>query len=498
MQLSRSSGVLLHPTSLPGAYGVGELGKAARDFVDLLAQAGQTWWQMLPLNPTDDGGSPYSSPSAFAMNPVLISLDELVAADLLDLDEVTTISDLADGFPDDEFEVRAIIPAQLDLLRTAASRFTSQHPWASAFATYCESQESWLEDYSLFAALKEDNGGKGWMDWPVELKRRDKDALEAAQIRLKESIEHQKILQFLVAKQWADLRAYAAPKGVRFIGDIPIFVAFDSADVWANREAFDVDTEGRASHVAGVPPDYFSVTGQKWGNPLYAWDTLQANGFSWWMERIKRTMEAFDLVRIDHFRGFESFWAVPAEAPTAEVGEWRTAPGHAFFAAVKEALGDVPFIAEDLGIITDAVVDLRDAHHLPGMKILQFAFSGDPDHPFLPHTYPTNCVAYTGTHDNDTSRGWYEHESEEVRHRVRSYLSHADEKIVSAMMESVTASKAALVVFPLQDILDLPTDARMNTPGTSEGNWRWRVKDAQMRTANAWQELARITKTYER
>jgi 4-alpha-glucanotransferase len=216
------------------------------------------------------------------------------------------------------------------------------------------------------------------------------------------------------------------------------------------------------------------------------------------MERIKRTMEAFDLVRIDHFRGFESFWAVPAEAPTAEVGEWRTAPGHAFFVAVKEALGDVPFIAEDLGIITDAVVELRDAHHLPGMKILQFAFSGDPDHPFLPHTYPTNCVAYTGTHDNDTSRGWYEQESEEVRHRVRSYLSHADEKIVSAMMESVTASKAALVVFPLQDILNLPTDARMNTPGTSEGNWRWRVKDAQMRNPSAWQELARITKTYER
>jgi len=498
MQIKRSSGVLLHPTSLPGKYGVGELGDKARDFIDQLADSGQSWWQMLPLNPTDSGGSPYSSPSAFAMNPALISLDELVEHDLLKAEEAAEIEDLADGFADDEFEVESILPARLELLQVAAQRFNPEHVWFSEFEAYQRQEAAWLRDYALFMALKNEQGGRGWVEWPGELKAREKKALDAAQDRLKSEILAQEVLQFLVARQWANLRTYAADRGVKFIGDIPIFVAFDSADVWANRQAFDVEADGSATHVAGVPPDYFSKTGQKWGNPLYDWEALKKTDYAWWIARIQRSMDAFDLVRIDHFRGFESFWAVPFHAPTAETGEWRQCPGDDFFAVVKRVLGEVPFIAEDLGVITDRVEALRDKNQLPGMKVLQFAFDGNPNHSFLPHTYPTHCVAYTGTHDNDTSRGWYESESEEVRHRVRSYFSHPDDGIVYAMIDRLMASKAELVVFPLQDVLNLPTEARMNTPGTNHSNWRWRVRDAQLSDSKPWQKLTEMTKNYER
>lgn len=501
MEIVRSSGVLLHPTSLPGPYGIGDLGKNARLFIDQLADSGQSWWQILPLNPPDDSGSPYASSSAFASNPLLIAIDPLIERGWLTHDDVAELKEFAMSEPHDRINFAKLAPRKLKVLRQAFTR----HDAHAEIEQYRQANASWLEDFASFSALKV-NDPRSWREWtrdvvsckPNAVTKAIKHADPATRALMVQEREFAVFAQWLFDAQWRELKTYANERDLRIIGDIPIFVAMDSADVWANRDWFEVKKNGEASHVAGVPPDYFSETGQKWGNPLYNWSNLDADGFKWWIERIRRVLQQCDLVRIDHFRGFESYWAVPEEAPNAIIGEWREGPGDAFFEAVRNALGEVPFIAEDLGVITDEVVALRERQNLPGMKVLQFAFDGNPDHPFLPHTYPEHCVAYTGTHDNDTSLGWYNSISDAERHQVRTYLSHGDEGIVWAMIESVSASRAELVVFPLQDILELDTSARMNTPGSSVGNWGWRATMEQIRDDTAFEKLQQVTQRASR
>lgn len=479
----------MHPTSLPGGHGVGDVGGAARTFVDRLATAQQRWWQVLPLNPVDYLGSPYSSPSSMASNPTLIDLDELVEQGLLEP------ADLAD-MPGQtlRFDIAPVTEAKRAALRTAFERFDAD----DAFDEFCAAEAYWLDDYALFAALSAAHDGAHWRDWPEELVRREPAALHAAQERYETSIRFHRFGQWVFDRQWKSLRRYAAERDVQIIGDVPIFVAMDSVDVWANRAFFQVDDDGEIARVAGVPPDYFSPTGQKWGNPLFDWAALAEDGYSWWKQRIARVVELTDLVRIDHFRGFESYWAVPADAPTAETGEWRQGPGDAFFEAVRDEFGDVPFIAEDLGMITDAVFELRDRQNLPGMKVMQFAFDGDPHHPFLPHNYPEFCVAYTGTHDNDTTLGWWRSTGESFRHNARTYLSHGDEGIVWAMIEALHASDARLVVIPVQDLYELGNDARMNLPGSSRDNWTWRLAPELLDDEEPWVRLGRIVDLHGR
>ena len=493
MQLPRSSGVLLHPTSLPGGHGVGDLGSAARQFVDRLAQAQQSWWQLLPLNPPDYLGSPYSSASSMACNPVLIDLRELADRGWLDEDDLSSLPSSPDP---SRFETRTVTTAKLAALRKAFERSNAGSD--PEFAEFCAREAAWLDDYALFDALKGALGGADWRSWPGQYVRRDKDALAEARREHEFAVAFSKFCQWVFDRQWHALRQYAASRGIKIIGDVPIFVAMDSVDVWANRDIFEVDDAGRSTVVAGVPPDYFSPTGQKWGNPLFRWDVLADREYAWWKQRIARISELVDIVRIDHFRGFESYWAVPAEAPTAETGEWRKGPADDFFEAIRAEFGDVPVIAEDLGMITDAVHELRDRQGLPGMKIMQFAFDGEPDHPFLPHTYPENCVAYTGTHDNDTTLGWWKSTSDHVRHNARTYLSSSNEEIVWSMISALHDSDANLVVVPVQDLYELGTEARMNFPGTSEGNWTWRMTPEQLDDERPWKRLGQLTDLYGR
>lgn len=488
MQLPRSSGVLLHPTSLPGGHGVGDLGASSRKFVDLLALGGQQWWQVLPLNPADYLGSPYSATSAMAMSPLLCDLEDLRRRGWLRKREL----------PEDApgravFDVAG--PAKDAAFRLAFER-ASNAP--RGFEEFCARHAAWLDDWTLFAALRVAHGGD-WRNWPAPIVRREDAALAAARVTLEPEIRFARFAQWVMHSQWASLREYAAERGVRIIGDVPIFVAMDSADVWANREIFKVDANGRASVVAGVPPDYFSPTGQKWGNPVYRWDVLAAQDYAFWRERIRSVREQCDLVRIDHFRGFEAYWEVPAAAPTAETGQWRPGPGIDFFKWVARTFDEVPFIAEDLGLITAAVHELRNRAGLPGMKVMQFAFDGDPNHQFLPHTYPEHCVAYTGTHDNDTTMGWYRASDDLTRHYVRTYLSHADEGIVWAMIEALLASKARLTVLPFQDLHELGSEARMNLPGTSAPtNWSWRMTPEQLEDTAPWERLRSLVDQHGR
>lgn len=491
MELPRSAGILLHPTSLPDGHGVGDMGAAARRFIDRLHEAGQRWWQVLPLNPPDYLGSPYSSTSSMASNPTLIDLQQLAEKGWL---EETELASMPTGERADRFDIDAVTNAKQGALRTAFSRATLDEP---SYAEFCEREAGWLDDYALFAALREEHGGN-WRTWPDEFVRRDEAALDQAREELAEEIEFTKFTQWVFDEQWTSLRDYAAERDVKIIGDVPIFVAMDSADVWANREIFKVDEHGNAEVVAGVPPDYFSPTGQRWGNPVFRWDVLAEQNYAWWGRRIERILEQVDLVRIDHFRGFESYWEIPADQPTAEIGEWAPGPGGKFFDWVRERFDEVPFIAEDLGRITEEVIELRESQNLPGMKILQFGFDGDADHPFLPDNYPENCVAYTGTHDNDTSLGWYNSTSEEYRHRARTYLEHGDEGIVWAMIDALLASDASLVVLPVQDLYELDTEARMNLPGTAGGNWNWRMTTEMLDRDSPWQRLGELTDLYGR
>ena len=494
MDIPRSSGILLHPTSLPGPYGMGDLGGAARYFLDRLRDARQSWWQLLPLNPTGYGGSPYSATSAFAGNPLLLDLEAFARLGWLSEQELAGLREECASLPEEKYVMEVVQPARFALLRKAWQRWHDQKGFEDpSFRAFCEKHRYWLPDYTLFASLKEAYDDKEWTLWDPALVARKAQALEKARQRFAKDLERHAFWQWQFFLQWDALRHDARLRGISLIGDIPIFVAMDSADAWSHRELFQLHADGRADVVAGVPPDYFSKTGQKWGNPLYRWEALAKTDYRWWVERIRVAMETVDLIRIDHFRGFESYWEIPAQHKTAVHGRWCKGPGSQFFAAMRRNLGKIPFIAEDLGIITDQVIALRDRERLPGMKILQFAFDdGAPNHPFLPHTYPEHCVAYTGTHDNDTTQGWYESASEEIKHRVRTYFQHGDYDLVWRMIQVLLESKARLTVFPAQDIYPLPSRARMNTPGTDSNNWHWRMTTAQLKLLPAWQRLGHL------
>jgi 4-alpha-glucanotransferase len=492
MKIPRSSGVLMHPTSLPGPYGVGDLGGAARYFLDRLRDAHQRWWQIMPLNPAGYGGSPYSATSAFAGNPILIDLDDLATHGWLENSELLELRKLCASLPEDKYVMEVVQPARLGLLTKAWQRWHAKGGAKEAsYLAFCKKHIHWLDDYALFATLKEVFNDKAWTEWSdAALVARQPAALTKAHKQHADAVERHRFWQWLFFRQWHALRDEARKRGVSLIGDIPIFVAMDSADTWANREIFRVNQDGSAEVVAGVPPDYFSETGQKWGNPLYRWDVLAKTDYRWWVQRIRMAMETVDLIRIDHFRGFESYWEVPAKNKTAMQGRWLKGPGQHFFDAIRRQLGGVPFIAEDLGMITEAVYTLRDHNELPGMKIVQFAFDdGDPNHIFLPHTYPERCVAYTGTHDNDTTQGWYDGASEEIRHRVRTYFQHGDYDMVWRIIQGLLESRACLTLFPAQDLYPLGTSARMNVPGTDSGNWHWRMTGALLQMQGVWTRL---------
>jgi len=472
--VDRAAGLLLHPTSLPGPYGIGDLGPQAHAWVRWLAASGCRLWQTLPLGPTGYGDSPYQSLSAFAGNPMLLSPDLLCEDGLLTRDDLEPHP----TFPENHVDYGAVIDWKAALLQRLAAGFAARATpeLRRSLADYLEAQADWLEDFALFMALKQAHGGAPWTEWQDELRRRQAPALAEARQRLAPEVAAHRLHQFLFARQWAALAEMAHTKGIRLVGDIPIFVAHDSADVWSHPELFHLDEAGRPTAVAGVPPDYFSPTGQRWGNPLYRWDVMRADGYAWWIRRLRAVFSHVDSVRLDHFRGFEAYWEVPAAAPTAETGRWAPGPGRRFLKAVQAALGDLPIIAEDLGVITPGVVKLRDGFGLPGMKILQFAFGGDPEHEFLPHNYPVRCVVYTGTHDNDTIAGWYASAPESERDFCRRYLGSDGSDIAWDLIRAAWGSVAEWTVAPVQDLLSLETEARMNYPSRAEGNWGWRVR----------------------
>ncbi|MBC8098819.1 MAG: 4-alpha-glucanotransferase [Armatimonadetes bacterium] len=474
MLFPRASGILLHPTSLPGRYGIGDLGEYAYRFVDYLNAASQTYWQVLPLGPTSYGDSPYQCLSAFAGNTNLISLDKLVGLGWLTSADLATVPD----FPAHLVDFGGVIEYHNRVLRLAYTRYQqiANDGYRLAHDTWCAAQAFWLEDYALFLALKNENGGKPWVEWANEGEALyQPEALAAARERLAEAIGFIRFSQWLFYAQWDELRAYAKTRGVRIVGDIPIFVAHDSADVWANRRFFFLDAKGNPEVVAGVPPDYFSATGQRWGNPLYNWEALREDGYAWWVSRVRATLTLVDLMRIDHFRAFEDYWEIPASEPTAIAGRWVKGPNIEFFHALRTELGALPIIAEDLGMITAAVEQLRDALDLPGMKVIQFAWS-DPDNDFLPHNYTTtNCVAYTGTHDNNTTLGWWQGEGSAGEKQF--FTTYVGREITEPHWELIRLgmqSVAHTFIVPLQDVLGFGAETRMNTPGREQGNWGWR------------------------
>jgi 4-alpha-glucanotransferase len=481
----RKSGILLHPTSLPGEWGIGDMGRWAYRFVDFLEESGQQLWQILPLGPVGLGYSPYQTYSGVAFNPLLISLETLVDQGWLstgDLDE-------SPDFPESSVDFDRVIPFKRNLLRKAAARFFRNHsdPARTEFDAFCKWQKSWLDPFAEFAALKELNSNLAWTDWRVKTPENARAVLE------------QKFIQFEAFREWRLLKKYCTDRGIQIMGDLPIFVAHDSADVRADPELFDLDEKGRPRTVAGVPPDYFSDTGQRWGNPLYRWDVMERTGYRWWIERIRIMLRQVDIIRLDHFRGFEKYWEIPSNSETAIDGHWVQGPGNRFFEILKEALGSLPFIAEDLGYITPEVHALRDRWKLPGMRVLHFAFGDESvDNPHKPFNFIRNCVAYTGTHDNNTTAGWFAggdraFASDEIE-RAIDYLGVDEEEAVWGLIRVLLASVADTAILPMQDVLGLGADARMNTPATVEGNWRWRMQPDQLnsKVATRLYELNRI------
>ncbi len=472
MAFTRSAGILLHPTSLPGPDGIGDLGPEAYRWVNFLAESGCSLWQILPLGPTGYGDSPYQCFSAFAGNPYLVSPALLLEDGLL------ASEDLADRpeFPPERVDFGPVIQWKITLLDRAYRRFkrSSSQKRKAAFEEFQAANASWLPDFALFMAIKESQGGVSWDNWPEPLRRREPEALAAFSADNADSIQRHIFRQFLFFRQWDALHRYTAGKKIQIIGDVPIFVAFDSADAWSHPELFYFDEHGKPTVVAGVPPDYFSATGQLWGNPLYRWDYHRQTGYAWWVERVKSALSVVDIIRLDHFRGFAAYWEVKFGDPTAEKGRWVPGPGADLFEVIRGALGSLPIIAEDLGEITPDVIAMRDQLGLPGMKILQFAFAADPEDLFLPHNYVRNCVAYTGTHDNDTTLGWYQSAPENERDLARRYLARSGEDIAWDMIRAVWSSVAVYALAPLQDFLSLGNEARMNYPGRASGNWTWR------------------------
>jgi 4-alpha-glucanotransferase len=501
----RSSGILLHPTSLPGRYGIGDLGPEAYRYVDFLASAGQRIWQVLPLGPTGYGDSPYQSFSAFAGNPLLISLDRLVEEGYLARAELESVP----VFPADQVDYGRVIQFKMPLLRLAYDRFHRGAPPAE-FGDFRARHERWLNDYALFMALKEAHGGESiWSRWEPDIAARQPQALESWEVRLATEIEMLQFMQYAFFRQWHDLHNYARERGIQIMGDLPIYVAHDSADVWANPEMFQLDANGDTAVMSGVPPDYFSATGQLWGNPIYRWDRMAAAGFRWWIERVRAALALVDVVRVDHFRGLEAYWEVPAGETTARNGRWVKGPGPALFEALKDALGHLPIVAENLGVITPDVEAMRTQFGFPGMAILQFAFGKDPQAPdFKPHSYPRDRVAYTGTHDNDTTVGWWtstnagdstrtEEDIRKERDFTRRYLATDGREIHWVFIRVLMASVANTVLFPLQDVLGLGSEARMNTPAVPSGNWRWRYR-AEMLTGEIAGRLKELVTLYDR
>ena len=478
---SRSGGILLHPTSLPGPYGIGDLGPQAYRFVDWLVSTGSKLWQVLPLGPTGYGDSPYQCFSAFAGNPYLISLDALVQDGLLTPDDLKKMP----KFEASRVDYGLLIPWKLGLLHQTFSRLSSaSKAFREEFEQFRAGNTSWLEDYALFMALKEANGGGAWSDWSESLRTREPSVMEKARKDHTEDILRYSFYQFLFFRQWNKLRRYANEKGIKIIGDIPIFIAYDSADAWAHPELFFLGQDSLPTVVAGVPPDYFSATGQLWGNPLYRWDVHKKSGYAWWLERFRSVLNFVDVVRLDHFRGFAGYYEIPFGAPTAETGQWRTGPGKHFFNTVSKKLSDsqngtLPIIAEDLGVITPDVVELRDGFDLPGMRILQFGFTS-PSDPFLPHNYVRNCVAYTGTHDNDTAIGWFESAPGKEQEFALHYLNSDGSNFAWDLIRAVWSSVAAYALAPMQDFLSLGTEARMNFPSRLGGNWEWRMSEEDL------------------
>lgn len=500
MNFPRASGILLHPTSLPGQFGIGDLGPAAHAFADFLHRSNQSLWQMLPLGPTGYGDSPYACYSAFAGNPLLISPAQLFTDGLLTKSELQSAATDAE----DKVDFARAHALKNEILRKAYERYkqTTDTSLRSAFETFAQQYSVWLEDYALFRALKDAHGGKPWFEWEPALVRRTPAALAKARDELRDQVEAQMFYQFLFFRQWFALKNYCHEQDIQMVGDIPIFVAHDSADVWASPEEFKLDKNGRPLVVAGVPPDYFSTTGQLWGNPLYNWDRMLDEGFVWWIERVRAALNVVDIVRVDHFRGFAACWEIPGGDKTAERGQWVEAPGRELFTAIRNALGDLPIIAEDLGVITPDVTALRDDFGFPGMRILQFGFGSDTKNIDLPHNYAPNVVAYTGTHDNDTTVGWFQSVAGEGSTRTAkqikrehtfclNYLNTNGKEIHWDFVRAVLASVANTAIVPLQDVLGLGRDARMNLPNSSAGNWAWRYQAGALteRTENRLKDL---------
>jgi len=503
MRLPRASGVLLHPTSLPGRHGIGDLGSEAHAFIDFLASTGQRWWQMLPLGPTGYGNSPYQSLSSFAGNPLLIDLDGLVKRGWLD--EKACPDD--PGLPVDSVDFDAVAVLKEGSLRLAFEQFKTRANDPD-FQEFLTANGAWLDDYVFYQALKDNHGGLPWYEWEPELVARDPSAFAHWREQLADRIRYHEFVQYVFDIQWQELRASCQEKGVMLIGDLPIFVAHDSADVWARPELFDLDSRGQPLVVAGVPPDYFSETGQLWGNPLYRWEVHAAEDYSWWVARLRDLLRRVDLVRIDHFRGFEAYWEIPAGSATAAPGRWVPGPGAKFFEAIRRRLGSLPSIAEDLGLITPGVEALREEFGVPGMRVLQFGFGPDTGaEKYLPHRYVPHCFVYTGTHDNDTTRGWFTSTEiattqsfEDVRAERAFALRYANstgDEIHWDMIRLAFASVADTAIIPLQDILGLDSRARMNFPGKADGNWRWRFQKDQIEVS-ARDQLAELTAVYSR
>ncbi|MCD6425356.1 MAG: 4-alpha-glucanotransferase [Anaerolineales bacterium] len=477
MEFTRSSGVLLHPTSLPGPYGIGDLGPQARHWIDFLSETGTGLWQILPLGPTGYGDSPYQCFSAIAGNPYLISPDDLLREGLLHSNDLTNLP----NFNVERINYGEVISWKMDLLHRSYEQFRhSEKKWHKEAELFYKEQEEWLDDFAMFMALKEFHGGKPWTDWEVKFRDRDPGALDLFKEERSHAVQRQKYYQFLFYKQWNKLRNYAHEKEIKIIGDIPIFIAHDSADAWTQRDLLYLDPDGQPTVVAGVPPDYFSDTGQLWGNPLYRWEVHARDDYQWWIKRLKAVFSLVDIVRLDHFRGFVNYWEIPSGEETAINGRWVDGPGAEFMTRIQDEFGGLPIIAEDLGEISPEVYKLRDQFNLPGMKIMVFAFDSGETNEFLPHHYGENCVVYTGTHDNDTAVGWFNRIGKGEKTFAQRYLKSSGEDIAWDLINAAWSSKAVFAIAPLQDLLSLDNRARMNYPGNAKGNWGWRYTESEL------------------
>lgn len=497
MLTERSAGILLHPTSLPSRFGIGDLGNDAYRFVDFLSATGQKLWQILPLGPTSYGDSPYQCLSAFAGNPLLISFDKLVEEKIIPPEMLEDVP----SFPL-KIDYGRVIEYKFFKLKEIYNYFKKNDKsfLLNEYQQFCENEKFWLYDYSLFAAIKDYFNGAPWNEWEDSIKKMIPERINYLKKTLHDKIEFHKFIQFLFFKQWKELKSYANSKGIKIIGDLPIFVAFDSADVWVNKHLFEVTDEGKPLFIAGVPPDYFSPTGQRWGNPHYRWDVMEQDDYDWWRKRVQSLLNLTDIIRIDHFRGFYNYYKIPGDSPTAEIGEWVLGPGEKFFFTLEKYFGKLPIIAEDLGILVSEVYELRDKFNFPGMKILQFAFGTNGEKKFLPHRFVQNCVVYTGSHDNDTTIGWWnsiQNDGTDTKEFFMNYTGSNGQDVCKDLIRLAYSSIAALVIIPLQDWLRLGTEARMNFPGRPDGNWSWRFSWNQI-SENLISEIKTFVKIFER